>query len=125
MAELRALAHAAPWELHGTCPRPLVLTVCAPHKPPEHVFTHKSAHTHTTCGMQLPSPGPVQGPGLPSSITSCTFDSLNYGVVVQNWAGVVFVDNVVARSWRTAFDVDALSTGLQFIRNMVRERRGL
>ncbi len=74
--------------------------------------------------LQLPFPGPALGPAQPSSITSCSFDSLNYAVVVQNWADLTLSDNVVARSVRTAFDVDAQSKGLKLIHNMVRTCMG-
>ncbi len=70
--------------------------------------------------FRLPPNGAAQQPRLPSTLTGCTFDSLNYGLVLQNWTGVVATDNVVAASVRTAFDVDAASHGTTLQRNMVR-----
>jgi hypothetical protein len=75
---------------------------------------------HPAILFRVPTPGPAQRAGGPSSITGCSFDSYNYAVVSQNWAGLALADNVVARSVRTAFDVDATSTGIRIWGNMVR-----
>jgi hypothetical protein len=74
---------------------------------------------HCCVVRQVVSPGPAQQPGVPSTLTACSIDSYNYAVVLMNWRQAVFTDNVVARSIRSAFDVDSTSFGVQLVRNMV------
>lgn len=78
-----------------------------------------SVRTGDPVVFQVVSPGPGQQPGLPSTLTACSFDSYNYAVVLMNWRQAVLSDNVVARSIRSAFDVDATSFGVQLVHNMV------
>ena len=68
----------------------------------------------------LPSPAPTpQAPGLVSVVDSCAFVSWNNAAQVENFNAVTFTNNVVAMSYRSAFDVDALSKHVQLSKNMV------
>ena len=69
--------------------------------------------------FNLPSPGPKQLRGLTSTVDSCSFESFNYAIVAQNFQRLVATNNVVALSYRTAFDVDAMCGGISLVNNLV------
>ena len=56
---------------------------------------------------------------MASVVDACSFASWNNAAQVENFAGVSFTRNVVAWSYRTAFDVDARSAGVKLVGNLV------
>jgi hypothetical protein len=85
----------------------------------EFVRAGQVSSEHPAVLFAVPTTGLPQVPGSGSVVRGCSFDSNNYAVVAQNSRWLQLHGNVVRRSFRTAFDVDARSLNVNIVGNLV------